>query len=266
MVHEQKYVPAKELFDLNGKAAIVTGGASGIGFGCAKRLAESEASVVIADVNAEMGKQATQKLTSAGYKVAFVKCDVRQESDVTNLVETTVRTFGGLDIMLNDAGIYPLNPITEFDTETWDRIMDINMKGTAFGCVKASQQMIKQGRGGSIINIASVSAVYPTSGLSAYDASKGGVKMLTRTLALELAPYNIRVNSVSPGTIHTEGTSGPDFLEYNQRRLYRVALGRMGTPDDIARVVLFLASPASSYVTGSDIVVDGGITLTTLRP
>jgi len=264
MVQEQKYVPAKELFDFSGKVAIVTGGAMGIGFGCAKRLAECGAAVVIGDVNPEKGKQATQELTSAGYKAAFAECDVRQESDVTNLVETAAKTFGGLDIMLNNAGIYPVKPIGEMDSATWDRVMDITLRGTFFGCLKASQQMIKQGRGGSIINIVSISAVFPTVGLTAYDAAKGGAKMLTRTMALELAPHNIRVNSISPGMIHTEGTSGPDFLEYNKRRLCRVALGRPGTPDDIARAVLFLASPASSYMTGSDVVVDAGFSLTTL--
>jgi len=143
MVQEQKYLSIKELFDLSGKVAIVTGGASGIGFACAKRLAEARAAVLIADLNPETGKNKTKELTSAGYKADFVKCDVTQESDVTNVVDTAVKTFGGLDIMVNNAGIYPIKPITEMDIETWDRIMGINMKGVFFCCLKASQQIEK---------------------------------------------------------------------------------------------------------------------------
>jgi len=262
MVQEQKYLSIGELFDLSGKVAIVTGGASGIGFACAKRLAEAGAAVLIADLNPEAGKKKAKELTTAGYKADFVKCDVTQEPHVTNMVDTAVKTFGGLDIMVNNAGIYPLKPITEMDVETWDRIMDINMKGVFFGCLKASQQMIKQGRGGSIINTASASAFHPTIGFTAYDCSKAGVWMLTRTLAVELAPYKIWVNSVSPGPIQTEGTSSPEAIELNRRRLHRILMGRIGGPDEIANIVLFLASRASSLITGSDIVADAGWTLT----
>lgn len=265
MVEEQKYLSIKELFDLSGKVAIVTGGASGIGFASARRLGEAGAAVLVADLNPETGKKKTKELASAGYKADFVKCDVTQETDVTNVVDTAVKTFGGLDIMVNNAGIYPIKPITEMDVETWDRIMDINMKGLFFCCLKASQQMIKQGRGGSIINIASASAFHPTTGFTAYDSSKAGVWMFTRTLAVELAPYKIWVNSVSPGPIQTEGASSPEAIELNKRRLKGRLLtegNRQGRPDEIANIVLFLASPASSFFTGSDIVADGGWTLT----
>ena len=262
MIPEQKYLSIRELFDLGGKTAIVTGGASGIGFGCAKRLAEAGAAVLIADLNPETGKEKTEELTGAGYKANFVKCDVTQESDVKNLVETAVKTFGGLDIMVNNAGIYPAKLITEMDVEAWDTVMDINMKGVFFGCLKAALQMIKQGRGGSIINIASASATHPTLGFTAYDSSKAGVWMLTRTMAVELAPYNIQVNSVSPGPIQTEGVSSPEAIEFNKRRLNRLLMGRVGRPDEIANIVLFLASPASSLITGSDVVADAGWNLT----
>lgn len=259
----QEHVPIKELFALSGKVAIVTGGASGIGFGCAKRLAEAGANIVIADFNPETGKKETEELINAGYKATFAKCDVTKESDVANVVETAVKTFGGLDIMVNNVGIYPLKPITEMDTETWDKVLNVNLKGTFLGCLKASHQMIKQSKGGSIINIVSTSYFHPTLGLTAYDASKGGAWMLTRTLALELAPFNIRVNSISPGIIPTEGSSStPEAIEYNKRRLPRVAMGRFGTPEEVGNVALFLASPASSYITGTDIKVDAGWTLT----
>jgi len=262
MIEEQKYLSIGELFDLSGKVAIITGGASGIGFACAKRLAEAGAAVMIADLNSGAGKKKTKELTSADYKAAFVKCDVTQGLQVTNMVNTAVKTFGGLDIMVNNAGRYPKKLITEMDVKAWDRVMDINFKGVFLCCLKASQQMIKQERGGSIINIASASAFHPTIGFTACDSSKAGVWMLTRTLAVELAPYKIWVNSISPGPIQTEGRSSPEDIAFNKRRLNRILMGRIGRPDEIANIVLFLASPASSFITGSDIVADAGWTLT----
>ena len=264
MAKEQKYLSFKELFDLSGKVAIVTGGTMGIGLGCTRRLAEAGATVVMAARDVKKGEEVTKELASAGYKVTFVKCDVSQKTDVANLVATTAQTFHRLDIMVNNAGIFPRTYLNETEMEIWDKVLDVNIKGTFFGCREASQQMIKQGWGGSIINIASVSALQPQFNLAAYDTSKGGVWMLTRNLALELAPYNIRVNSVSPGMIQTEGASSPEGIEYNRNRLYRVPLGRVGRPDEIGNVVLFLASPAASYMTGSDIIVDAGFTLTGL--
>jgi NAD(P)-dependent dehydrogenase (short-subunit alcohol dehydrogenase family) len=265
MVPEQKYLSFGELFDLKGKVAAITGGGSGIGFASARRLAEAGAAVLIADISLETGKKKTEELADNGYKVDFVKCDVTQESDAASMVNAAVKTFGGLDIMVNNAGIYPLKPITEMDAETWDRIMNINMRGLFFCCLRASQQMIKQGRGGRIINIASASAFHPTAGFTAYDSTKSGVWMLTRTLAVELAPYRIRVNSVSPGPILTEGSSSPEAVEMNKHRLKGRLLtegNRQGRPDEIANAVLFLASPASSFFIGSDLVADGGWTLT----
>jgi len=265
VMEEQKYLSVGELFDLSGKVAIVTGGASGIGFASAKRLAEAGAAVLIADFNSEAGKQKTKELTAADYKAAFAKCDVTDEVQVTNMINTAVKTFGGLDIMVNNAGSYPLRLITEMDVKFWNRVMDINFKGVFFCCLKASQQMIKQERGGSIINIASASAFHPTKGFTAYDSSKSGVWMFTRTLAVELAPYRIRVNSISPGPILTEGSSSPEAIEMNKTRLKGRLLtegNRQGRPDEIANIVLFLASPASSFFIGSDIVADGGWTIT----
>ena len=264
MAQEEKYLSSKELFDLSGKVAIVTGGTMGIGLGCSRRLAEAGASLVIAARGANKGEEVTKALLDAGYKVAFMKCDVSQKAEVAHLVENTVKTFGRLDIMVNNAGIFPKTPIDEAEMGTWDRIIDVNVRGLFFCSRKASWQMIKQGWGGSIINIASVSAFQPQFALSAYDTSKGGVWMLTRNLAVELAPYKIRVNSVSPGMIQTEAYATPEGMEYNKRRLYRIPLGRAGRPDEVGNVVLFLASAAASYLTGSDIVVDGGFTLTSL--
>ena len=262
MVQEQEYIPIKDLFNLSSRVAIVTGSAAGIGFGCAKRLAEAGASVTIVDLNEEMGQKSAAELVNSGYKARFMSCDATKEQDMEKVVNGTVKSFGSLDIMVNNAGIYPAKSILEMDLATWDRVMDINLRGVFLGCLKASQQMVKQGRGGCIISTASASAFHPTACLTAYDASKGGVKMLTRTLALELAEHKIRVNSVSPGIIHTYGVSAPELVEYNMARLHRVPWGCFGTPDDVGRVVLFLASPASGYMTGSDVVVDAGWTLT----
>ena len=261
-MQEQEYLSIKELFDLGGNVAIVTGAASGIGFACARRLAEAGAAIVLADINPETGEMKTRELTSNGFQATFVKCDVTKEPDIRNLVDTTVRTFGSLDILVNNAGIYPNKPMTEMDIETWDRIMNINLKGVFFLCRWAARHMIELGRGGNIINIASASASHPTVGLTAYDSSKAGVWMLTRTMAVELAPYNIRVNSVSPGPIHTEGVSSPEAVEFNKSRLHRILMQRLGRPDEMANIVLFLACRASTYITGSDIVADCGWSLT----
>jgi 2-deoxy-D-gluconate 3-dehydrogenase len=264
MAQEERYLSTKDLFDLSGKVAIVTGGTMGIGLGCSRRLAEAGASLVIAARGVEKGEEVTRELRDAGYKVSFMKCDVSQKAEVARLVENTVKTLGRLDVMVNNAGIFPKTPIDEAGLETWDRVINVNVRGLFFCSREASWQMIKQGWGGSIINIASVSAFQPQFALSAYDASKGGVWMLTRNLAVELAPYKIRVNSVSPGMIQTEAYATPEGIEYNKRRLYRIPLGRAGRPDEVGNVVLFLASAAASYMTGSDIVVDGGFTLTSL--
>jgi NAD(P)-dependent dehydrogenase (short-subunit alcohol dehydrogenase family) len=260
------YLPFEELFNLSGRVAVVTGGNSGIGFGCAQRLVEAGAAVVITGRDSEKGKRKAEGLVRDGHRAVFVRCDVTKESDVAGAVAAAVKEFGSLDILVNNAGIFPLHPIAEMDAANWDEVMNTkmntNMTGVFFGCLLASRQMMKQGRGGSIVNIASVSAFHPTVGLTAYDSSKSGVWMLTRTLAVELAPYKIRVNSVSPGITHTEAVSTPEAIEYNRRRIHRVLMGRAARPEEIGNAVLFLVSPAASYITGSDIVVDGGWTLT----
>jgi NAD(P)-dependent dehydrogenase (short-subunit alcohol dehydrogenase family) len=265
MGKEQAHLSIGEIFDLKGKVAAVTGGASGLGFASARRLAEAGAAVLIADINPEVAKKKNAELTAAGYKVDFVKCDVTREPDVDNMIDAAVKTFGGLDIMVNNAGIYPLKPITEMDAATWDKIMNINMKGVFLCCLKASKQMIKQGWGGSIINMSSASASQPTKGFTAYDSSKSGVWMLTRTLALELASYGIRVNSISPGPIMTEGSTTPAAVEMNKNRFTGRLLTpgeQQGQPDQIANAILFLAAPASSFFIGSNLVADGGWTIT----
>ncbi|MFC2024232.1 SDR family NAD(P)-dependent oxidoreductase [Chloroflexota bacterium] len=257
MRDEKGYLSHKELFDLTGKVAVITGAASGIGFAIAKRLVRAGSSVLIADINSEKGKSQAKKLASANNRVDFVKCDVTQESDVSNMVNTTVKTFGRLDIMVNNAGIYPLRYLAEMDLELWDRVHHVNLRGIFLGCQKAGLQMIKQGSGGTIVNVVSIGSFYSTRGLTAYDSSKGGARTLTRTMAVELAPYNIRVNSVSPGPVVTEGFT-PEIVAHVEEQPMP-PLGRRGVPEDVARVVLCLACPAFGYITGSDVIVDGGL-------
>jgi len=265
-------VPVSKIFDLTGKTAIVTGGAAGIGLGISSRLAESGASVVIADISEENAKKSAEELKSKGYKAAAVGCDVSNKSDAESAVSFAVSTFGSLDILVNNAGIYTSVLVMQMTDEDWDRVMNVNLKGV-YHCVKAAAaQMISQGNGGKIINITSIDALHPSSmGLAHYDASKHGVWGFTKNVALELAPHKIWVNAIAPGGIQTPGVAamqakmqvpkGVNPEEMLKGFMAKIPMGRMGDPDDIGKVALFLASDASSYMTGSQIVVDGGYLL-----
>jgi 2-dehydro-3-deoxy-D-gluconate 5-dehydrogenase len=248
-----------DLFDLTGKVAIVTGGALGIGQGIAFRLAEAGASVMITDVNIEAAWATVKQIHTAEGKAEAVKADAANVADIKRAVEETVRTFGRLDILVNNAGIYPFASALEVTESLWDRVLDINLKGLFFTAQAAAQEMLREGHGGKIVNIASIDALHPTGTLAPYDASKGGVVMATKALALELGPRNILVNAVAPGAIQTPGANSAAMSEEMlQAFTARIPLRRMGVPDDIASVVLFLASDASNYMTGSVVVVDGG--------
>jgi 2-dehydro-3-deoxy-D-gluconate 5-dehydrogenase len=248
-----------QLFDLTGKAVIVTGGAMGIGQGIALRLAEAGAAVMITDINLEAATNTVNQIRSTGGKAEAIKADASSVADARRTAQETVRAFGRLDILVNNAGIYPFAPALRLTEEVWDRVVDINLKGLFFYTQAAAQEMMNEGHGGKIINIASIDALHPTGNLVHYDASKGGVVMVTKALALEFGPHNIRVNAIAPGGIQTPGASGPAVSdELMQAFLAKIPLRRMGVPDDIAKVVLFLASGASDYMTGSLVVVDGG--------
>jgi 2-deoxy-D-gluconate 3-dehydrogenase len=262
-------LPNGKLLNLSGKTAIVTGGSIGIGYGISYRLAEAGANVVIASRNLEEAQKAVGELTQKGFKARAVKTDVSLEEDVKNLVKETIRLFGSIDILVNNAGVYPFAPLAQLSSETFDKTIAINLRGV-FLCVKyVSEQMIKKGKGGRIINISSIDAIHPSMvGLAHYDASKHGVWGFTKNVALELAKDNIFVNAVAPGGIMTPGTAVAQsggkqvVLERNpEAPKMDVPMGRMGVPDDIGKVVLFLASEMASYLTGSQIVVDGGYLL-----
>ena len=263
-------VPVSKIFDLTGKTAIVTGGAAGIGLGISSRLAESGASVVIADISEENAKKSAEELKSKGYKAAAVGCDVSNKSDAESAVSFAVSTFGSLDILVNNAGIYPSVLVMQMTDEDWDRVMNVNLKGV-YHCVKAAAaRMIAQGKGGKIINITSIDALHPSMvGLAHYDASKHGVWGFTKNVALELAQHKIWVNAIAPGGIATPGVAeiqtniptGVDMVKLQEAFINKIPMHRMGEADEIGKVVLFLASEMSSYMTGSQIVVDGGVLL-----
>jgi 2-deoxy-D-gluconate 3-dehydrogenase len=257
------------LLDLQGQTALVTGGARGIGQGIAARLAAAGASVVIADVDEELARRAAHELGADGFPVTGIGADVANAASTQEMVEATVRAYGRLDILVNNAGVFPFSPMLETPESLWDRVIDINLKGVFFASQAAARQMVSQGHGGRIVNIASIDALHPTGALAHYDASKGGVVMLTKATALELAPLGIRVNAIAPGSIQTPGAaaasttmaSGIDIEQVMKTFMARIPLGRMGVPDDIARAVLFFASSMSDYATGALLVVDGGYLL-----
>ncbi len=261
-----------ELLNLKGKSAIVTGGARGIGFAISGRLAEAGAAVLVADLNAEAVAEAVAAITKTGGKVAGVTADVSQEADVQKLIEAAVKGHGGVDILVNNAGIFPSQLVMNMQKADFEKVIQVNLTGV-FLCTKsAAQQMIAQGRGGKIINITSIDALHPSqAGLAHYDASKHGEWGFTKNVAVELAPHKIWVNAIAPGGIVTEGVkamtagakmpAGIDMAKVMESFLAKIPMRRMGEPDEIAKATLFLASDMSSYMTGSQIVVDGGALL-----
>jgi len=255
-----------DLISLAGKRAIVTGGAMGIGFAISYRLAEAGASVIIVDTNDERAQQASQELVDCGYQAAYIRCDVSKEEEVRDMVAGAVEKMGGIDILVNNAGIYPRIRLERMTGDDFEQVVSVNLKGTFLCSREVSQRMIERGESGCIINIASIDSLRPSAkGLSAYDASKGGVLTLTKSLALELGQNDIRVNAIAPGGIMTEGVKSQlngvtreQGMAQLKEFMARIPLGRMGDADDVARVALFLASDLSSYMTGSLVVVDGG--------
>jgi len=259
----------KNPFDLSGKSVIVTGGAMGIGFGICKRFVQAGANVLIADVAGSSADAAVQKLAGSRGKAVAIQADVAADGVGERLVSKCMELFGSINVLVNNAGIYPISPILQMTPDFFDKVYKINLKGLVFLSKAAGAKMVERGKGGKIINISSIDAFHPTSvGLGAYDTSKGGVTMFTKALALELAPHGIMVNSIAPGGIATEGTSKPlagmTEEQTNQMMkafLSRIPLSRMGVPDDIGKVALFLASSASDYMTGQTLIVDGGMLL-----
>jgi NAD(P)-dependent dehydrogenase (short-subunit alcohol dehydrogenase family) len=270
MVPISEYTPIGELINLTNKRAVVTGGAMGIGFAISYRLAEAGASIVIVDVDSERAEKASEELRSYGYEASFIQADVGKEKEVQAMVKTIMGELGGIDILVNNAGIYPYIPFAKITGDDIDKVLSVNLKGTLLCSREVSSNMIQQRQGGCIVNITSISSIRPVSkGFSIYDASKGGVHTLTKSMALELGQHSIRVNAIAPGSIMTEGMlSQGEGLQPSEWKaelkkfMASTVLGRLGRADDIGRVALFLASDLASYVTGTLIVVDGGYQLT----
>lgn len=265
-------LPNNKLLDLSGKRAVVTGGGVGIGYGISYRLAEAGAQLIIADISQANLDEAKSKFKDKDWDIEYVLADVSKEEDVRHILQVSSEIWGGIDILVNNAGIYPNKPVMDMPLETFDKVIAVNLKSIFMLTKAAAAMMIDQGKGGKIINITSIDALHPSMvGLAHYDASKHGVWGFTKNVALELAPHGITVNAVAPGGVATPGTQpaqspaqGADDIDMQkviESFLNKIPMHRMGEPDEIGKVVLFLASDMSSYMTGSQIVVDGGVLL-----
>lgn len=249
-----------QMFELTGKVAIITGGCSGLGASFAETLSGAGANIVLADVvtDTPSSKEIQAKIAENGVKSLVVKCDVTNPQSVDNMVAAAVKEFGKVDILVNSAGLFGDNMrVTDMTVENWDKVLAVDLKGTFLCCRAAAREMIKQ-KSGKIINIASASSFKPLVGMAAYATAKSGILMLTKTLALELVRYNIQVNTLSPGYFITP--LNKDFFESEagKKMVANWPPRRPGNIDELRGIVIYLASPASSFTTGQEIVVDGG--------
>ncbi|MAZ62775.1 MAG: cyclopentanol dehydrogenase [Dehalococcoidia bacterium] len=245
---------------LENKVALISGGARGMGAVEAKLFTTEGAKVVIGDVLEEDGRRTEAEINESGGECLFVPLDVTNEAAWQDAVQAAVRRFGKLDILVNNAGIYRTERVEEVSEELWDLVMGINAKGVFLGTKHAIPEMRNAG-GGSIVNISSVAGLVGDHISAAYASSKGAVRLLTKSTAIQYAKEGIRCNSVHPGTIETPMTA--DMLvdpQYRQDRMERTPLQRLGTAQDVAYGVLYLASDESSFVNGSELVIDGGRT------
>jgi len=248
--------------DLSNKIAIITGARQGMGRTHALVLAKAGAKVVVSDISLEDCEKVVEEIKNMGAEAMAVKCDVSKKTDIDKMVKETVKRWGRVDILVNNAGICQFKPFLDLTEEDWDRTININLKGYFLCSQAAAKEMVKQKSGGAIVNIASVAMGQVGMGfatLAHYCASKGGIVAMTETLALELAPYNIRVNAIAPGMIDTPMVASmkqdPKTMEAT---LAQIPLRRPGKPEEVSNLVLFLVSDESSYMTGSTVVIDGG--------
>src|SRR3990167_640141 len=247
---------------LQDKVAIITGSRRGIGKGIALAFAKEGCKVVVSDyVEDADGKKAVEEIKKLGSDAIFVKADVSKEKDVKNLVGKAVKKFGKLSIMVNNAGIVSFGTADTLAEKDWDKVINVNLKGVFFGTKYAAKQMLKQGKGGRIINISSIAGLVGFPGISAYCASKGGVTEFTREAALDHAKDGITVNAINPGVIVTDMTKGMlGDKKTNKSLMENTPVGRFGQPEDIGNAAVFLAMDESSFITGHNLVVDGGWT------
>lgn len=245
------------MYNLKDKIVIVTGGASGIGKETVKAFVDKGAKVVIADWDEEGGKALEKDLNDKGRDVLFLPVDVSKEDSVKKMVDDTVEKYGRLDILINNAGIGILKPTHEMDYEDYHKVVSINQDGVFFGAKYAIQEMLRQG-GGCIINNSSILGFVGQSGAFAYNASKGAVNTLTKSLAVEYADKNIRVSSVNPGYIETAMVNKEALGDFYDQLVEKHPVGRLGNPEEVAHAIVFLAE--NEFVTGINLLIDGGYT------
>ena len=248
---------------LENKTAIVTGGSAGIGRAICERFAEEGARVAVADVDVDGGRETVRLVRQAGGEATFIETDVSVESEVEAMVEGAVDAFGTVDVLVNDAAVFVFGAIEDVTGDDWQRVMGVNLIGAA-STVKHTIPHMKAAGGGAIVNVASVSSFIAQPAFVPYNASKGALLQLTRCLALDLAPHNIRVNCVCPGSIQTAASErhrkfiGATVEEYDRLATEGAYLKRVGQPREVANGVLFLASDEASFITGTPLVIDGG--------
>lgn len=247
--------------DLKGKVAIVTGAAKGMGKAHSLKLSGAGAKVILCDIDLAGCQQVLEEIKKNRGEAIVVKCDASKKTDVDNAVAETIKAFGKIDILVNNAGIFPFEPFLQMPEANFEKVIDINLKGYFLMAQACAKEMVKQ-KSGSIVNISSIAmgqVGVGFAGLTHYCASKGGIVAMAEAMALELAPFGIRVNCISPGAIETPGASTTQMTdEQRAAMLAPIPLKRQGQPEEVANAVLFLASDASSYMTGSVMVVDGG--------
>ena len=247
---------------LKNKTAIITGSSQGIGRGIAERFAREGANVVVNYIgNMEMANEVVRNAERAGAKAIAVQADISRVDDINQMFDTAIDEFGQVDILVNNAGVEKHAPFWEVTEKDYDFVMNVNVKGAFFGSQAMARHLIDGGRRGKIVNISSVHEDLPFPNFTAYCVSKGGIKMLTRNLGVELGPYGINVNNIAPGAIETPINKNllndPKKLNY---LLGQIPLKRLGQPEDVAGLAVFLASDEADYVTGSTFFVDGGLT------
>lgn len=252
-----------DLFALSNRVAIVTGAARGLGQALAEGLARQGARVVVGDLNQEGARATAERIRAAGGEAVSTFVDVADAESCEALVRFAVEQLGRVDVLVNNAGIDIVEPAGQVTEKVWSKLLDVNLKGVLNASQSAVRQMLAQGGGGSIINISSIAGLVAIPGLTAYSAAKGGVILLTRVMALELAPHNIRVNAIAPGYLENimEGMVAEHAKPETEERIRtRTPLGRRARLSELVGPVVFLASDAASYVTGAVLAVDGGYT------